>query len=56
VEKLRHLWDAYNPADGTAEESGCLLEISTLLSELFLMRSVIYSDEADDVTDFVSHG
>ena len=56
VEKLRHLWKEYKPADGTAEESGCLLEISILMSELFLSRSVIYSDEAKDVTNFVSHG
>ena len=55
VEKLRHLWDAYKPADGTAEESGCLLEISTLMSELFLSRSVIYSDEANDAVDLRSY-
>ena len=51
VEKLRHLWKEYKPADGTAEESGCLLEISILMSELFLSRSVIYADEANDAVD-----
>ena len=54
IKKLRDLWDFNMPAPGTAEESASLLEISTLLLELFLMRSVVYADEANDLETFVS--
>ena len=51
---LAALWDFNMPAPGTDEESASLLEISTSLLELFLMRSVVYADEANDLETFVS--
>ena len=54
ADKMRHLWDD-RPADGSAEERGCLLEISALMSELFKSRSVIYCDEANDAKNMVSY-
>ena len=53
ADKLRHLWDDYRPADGSAEERGCLLEIGALMSELFKGRSVIYCEEANDAKNMV---
>ena len=54
IKKLRDFWDFKMPAPGTDEESASLLEISTSLLELFLMRSVVYADEANDLETFVS--
>jgi hypothetical protein len=53
IKKLRDLWEYNMPASGTAEESASLLEVSTLLLELFLMRSVVYADEANDLENFL---
>ena len=53
--KLRDLWEHHRPADGSAEERGCLLEIAALMAELFRSRSVVYCDEANDAKNMVAY-